>query len=174
MLYPNDNHIAGKELRLKQQYFFVSASIQAAITKFKKKHGDISKLPEKVTFQMNDTHPTVAVAELMRILLDEENLGWNEAWDITTKCCAYTNHTTMAEALEKWPINLFSRLLPRIYQIIQEIDRRFVEQVRAQYPGNEEKVKKMAILMDGQVKMHILRSLQAILSTVLQSCIQRS
>ena len=153
VLYPNDNHIAGKELRLKQQYFFVSASIQAAITKFKKKHGDISKLPEKVTFQMNDTHPTVAVAELMRILLDEENLGWNEAWDITTKCCTYTNHTIMAEALEKWPINLFSRLLPRIYQIIQEIDRRFVEQVRAQYPGNEEKVKKMAILMDGQVKM---------------------
>ena len=144
VLYPNDNHYAGKELRLKQQYFFVSASIQAAITKFKKKHGDISKLPEKVTFQMNDTHPTVAVAELMRILLDEENLGWNEAWDITTKCCAYTNHTIMAEALEKWPIDLFSRLLPRIYQIIQE---------RAQYPGNEEKVKKMAILMDGQVKM---------------------
>ena len=153
VLYPNDNHIAGKELRLKQQYFFVSASIQAAITKFKKKHGDISKLPEKVTFQMNDTHPTVAVAELMRILLDEENLGWNEAWDITTKCCAYTNHTIMAEALEKWPVDLFSRLLPRIYQIIQEIDRRFVEQVRTQYPGNEEKVKKMAILMDGQVKM---------------------
>ena len=153
VLYPNDNHIAGKELRLKQQYFFVSASIQAAITKFKKKHGDISKLPEKVTFQMNDTHPTVAVAELMRILLDEENLGWNEAWDITTKCCAYTNHTIMAEALEKWPIDLFSRLLPRIYQIIQEIDRRFIERVRAQYPGNEEKVKKMAILMDGQVKM---------------------
>ena len=153
VLYPNDNHIAGKELRLKQQYFFVSASIQAAITKFKKKHGDISKLPEKVTFQMNDTHPTVAVAELMRILLDEENLGWNEAWDITTKCCAYTNHTIMAEALEKWPIDLFSRLFPRIYQIIQEIDRRFIAQVRAQYPGNEEKVKKMAILMDGQVKM---------------------
>ena len=153
VLYPNDNHYAGKELRLKQQYFFVSASIQAAIKKFKKKHNDISKLPEKVTFQMNDTHPTVAVAELMRILLDEEDLGWNEAWDITTKCCAYTNHTIMAEALEKWPIDLFSKLLPRIYQIIQEIDRRFIEQVRAQYPGNEEKVKKMAILMDGQVKM---------------------
>ncbi len=153
VLYPNDNHYAGKELRLKQQYFFVSASIQAAIAKFKKKHNDITKLPEKVTFQMNDTHPTVAVAELMRILLDEEDLGWNEAWDITTKCCAYTNHTIMAEALEKWPIDLFSKLLPRIYQIIQEIDRRFIEQVRAQYPGNEEKVKKMAILMDGQVKM---------------------
>ena len=153
VLYPNDNHIAGKELRLKQQYFFVSASIQAAITKFKKKHGDISKLPEKVTFQMNDTHPTVAVAELMRILLDEENLGWNEAWDITTKCCAYTNHTIMSEALEKWPIDLFSKLLPRIYQIVQEIDRRFVIQVREMYPGNEEKVQKMAILMDGQVRM---------------------
>ena len=153
VLYPNDNHYAGKELRLKQQYFFVSASIQAAVAKFKKKHGDISKLPEKVTFQMNDTHPTVAVAELMRILLDEEDLGWNEAWDITTKCCAYTNHTIMAEALEKWPIDLFSKLLPRIYQIIQEIDRRFIAQVRAQYPGNEEKVRKMAILMDGQVKM---------------------
>ena len=153
VLYPNDNHYAGKELRLKQQYFFVSASLQAAIAKYKKKHGDIHKLYEKVTFQMNDTHPTVAVAELMRILLDEENLGWNEAWDITTKCCAYTNHTIMAEALEKWPIDLFSRLLPRIYQIIQEIDRRFIAQVRAQYPGNEEKVKKMAILMDGQVKM---------------------
>ena len=153
VLYPNDNHYAGKELRLKQQYFFVSASIQAAIAKFKKKHNDISKLPEKVTFQMNDTHPTVAVAELMRILLDEEDLGWNEAWDITTKCCAYTNHTIMAEALEKWPIDLFSKLLPRIYQIIQEIDRRFIEQVRGQYPGNEEKVRKMAILMDGQVKM---------------------
>ena len=153
VLYPNDNHIAGKELRLKQQYFFVSASIQAAITKFKKKHGDISKLPEKVTFQMNDTHPTVAVAELMRILLDEENLGWNEAWDITTKCCAYTNHTIMAEALEKWPIELFSRLLPRVYQIIEEIDRRYVNMIREKYPNNPEKVKSMAILYDGQVKM---------------------
>ena len=153
VLYPNDNHIAGKELRLKQQYFFVSASIQAAITKFKKKHGDISKLPEKVTFQMNDTHPTVAVAELMRILLDEENLGWNEAWDITTKCCAYTNHTIMAEALEKWPIDLFSRLLPRIYQIIQEIDRRFIIQVEEMYPGNEDKKRTMGILRDGQVRM---------------------
>ena len=153
VLYPNDNHIAGKELRLKQQYFFVSASIQAAITKFKKKHGDISKLPEKVTFQMNDTHPTVAVAELMRILLDEENLGWNEAWDITTKCCAYTNHTIMAEALEKWPIELFSRLLPRIYQIVEEINRRFVMEIEAKYPGNQEKIRKMAIIYDGQVKM---------------------
>ena len=153
VLYPNDNHIAGKELRLKQQYFFVSASIQAAITKFKKKHGDISKLPEKVTFQMNDTHPTVAVAELMRILIDEEGLGWDQAWDITTKCCAYTNHTIMSEALEKWPIELFSRLLPRVYQIIEEINRRFILEIQQKYPGNFEKIKKMAIIYDGQVKM---------------------
>ena len=153
VLYPNDNHYAGKELRLKQQYFFISASVQEAVDKYMRTHTDLHKFHEKVAFQLNDTHPTVAVAELMRILLDEENLGWNEAWDITTKCCAYTNHTIMAEALEKWPIDLFSRLLPRIYQIIQEIDRRFIAQVRAQYPGNEEKVKKMAILMDGQVKM---------------------
>ncbi len=153
VLYPNDNHYAGKELRLKQQYFFISASIQTAIDRYKKSHEQIERLHEKVTFQMNDTHPTVAVAELMRILLDEEGLGWNEAWEVTTKTCAYTNHTIMAEALEKWPIDLFSRLLPRVYQIIQEIDRRFVEQIRSQYPGEEEKVRKMAILRDGQVKM---------------------
>ena len=153
VLYPNDNHYAGKELRLKQQYFFISASVQRAIKKFKALHSDIHELPEKVVFQMNDTHPSVAVAELMRILVDEEGLGWDEAWDITTRTCAYTNHTIMAEALEKWPIDLFSRLLPRIYQIVQEIDRRFVLQIQEQYPGNEEKVQKMAILRDGQVKM---------------------
>ena len=153
VLYPNDNHYAGKELRLKQQYFFVSASLQAALEKYKKNHDDIHKLPEKMTIQMNDTHPTVAVAELMRLLLDEEGLGWDEAWEITTKTCAYTNHTIMAEALEKWPIDLFSRLLPRVYQIIQEIDRRFVTKIREMYPGNEEKVAKMQILRDGQVKM---------------------
>ena len=153
VLYPNDNHYAGKELRLKQQYFFVSASLQAALTKYKNHHDDIHKLPEKMTIQMNDTHPTVAVAELMRLLLDEEGLGWDEAWEITTKTCAYTNHTIMAEALEKWPIDLFSRLLPRVYQIIQEIDRRFVAKIREMYPGNEEKVAKMQILRDGQVKM---------------------
>ena len=153
VLYPNDNHYAGKELRLKQQYFFVSASLQAALTKYKKHHDDIHKLPEKMTIQMNDTHPTVAVAELMRLLLDEEGLGWDESWEITTKTCAYTNHTIMAEALEKWPIDLFSRLLPRVYQIIQEIDRRFVAKIREMYPGNEEKVAKMQILRDGQVKM---------------------
>ena len=153
VLYPNDNHYAGKELRLKQQYFFVSESLQEAVDKYKRTHDDITKLYEKMTIQMNDTHPTVAVAELMRILLDEEGLGWNEAWNVTTKTCAYTNHTIMAEALEKWPIDLFSRLLPRVYQIIQEIDRRFILQIHAQYPGNEEKVRKMAILRDGQVKM---------------------
>ena len=153
VLYPNDNHYAGKELRLKQQYFFISASVQAAIEKYKKTHSDIRKFHEKVTFQMNDTHPTVAVAELMRILLDEEGLEWDEAWEVTTKTCAYTNHTIMAEALEKWPIELFSRLLPRIYQIVEEINRRFVQEIQAKYPGNQEKVRKMAIIYDGQVKM---------------------
>ena len=153
VLYPNDNHMAGKELRLKQQYFFVSASVQEAVAKYKKKHSDIRKFYEKATFQLNDTHPTVAVAELMRILMDEEGLEWDEAWEVTTKTCAYTNHTIMAEALEKWPIELFSRLLPRIYQIVEEINRRFVNQIQEQYPGNYEKVKKMAIIMDGQVKM---------------------
>ncbi len=153
VLYPNDNHYAGKELRLKQQYFFVSASLQAAVAKYMRAHDDIRKLYEKATFQMNDTHPTVAVAELMRILLDDYQLEWNEAWDVTTKACAYTNHTIMAEALEKWPIDLFSKLLPRVYQIVQEIDRRFIVQVREMYPGDEEKVRKMGILRDGQVKM---------------------
>ena len=153
VLYPNDNHYSGKELRLKQQYFFVSASLQTAIKKFKEKNKKIQDLPKKVTFQMNDTHPTLTVAELMRILMDEEGLEWDEAWDITTKTCAYTNHTIMAEALEKWPIELFSRLLPRIYQIVEEINRRFVIKIQEMYPGNQEKVKSMAILYDGQVKM---------------------
>ncbi len=153
VLYPNDNHYAGKELRLKQQYFFISASIQEAVEKYMRTHDDVRKLHEKVVFQLNDTHPTVTVAELMRILMDEYNLGWDEAWAVTTKTCAYTNHTIMSEALEKWPIELFSRLLPRIYQIVEEINRRFIEQIRAKYPGNEEKVRKMAIIYDGQVKM---------------------
>ena len=153
VLYPNDNHYAGKELRLKQQYFFISASLQRAVSKYKENHDDIRKLYEKVVFQMNDTHPTVAVAELMRILLDDEGLEWDEAWDITRRCCAYTNHTIMAEALEKWPIELFSRLLPRIYQIVEEINRRFILEIQKRYPGNNEKVRKMAIIYDGQVKM---------------------
>ena len=153
VLYPNDNHYAGKELRLKQQYFFISASLQVALKKFKETNDDIHKLPEKIVFQMNDTHPTVAVAELMRLLLDQEGLNWDEAWGITTKCCAYTNHTIMAEALEKWPIELFSRLLPRVYQIVEDINRRFLIEVQNKYPDNYEKVKKMAIIFDGQVKM---------------------
>ena len=153
VLYPNDNHYAGKELRLKQQYFFISASLQVALKKFKETNDDIHKLPEKIVFQMNDTHPTVAVAELMRLLLDQEGLNWDEAWGITTKCCAYTNHTIMAEALEKWPIELFSRLLPRVYQIVEELNRRFLIEVQNKYPNNYEKVKKMAIIFDGQVKM---------------------
>ncbi len=153
VLYPNDNHYSGKELRLKQQYFFVSASLQTAINKFKEKNKKIQDLPKKVTFQMNDTHPTLTVAELMRILMDDEGLEWDEAWDITTKTCAYTNHTIMAEALEKWPIELFSRLLPRVYQIVEEINRRFVIKINEMYPGDQDKVKSMAILYDGQVKM---------------------
>ena len=153
VLYPNDNHYAGKELRLKQQYFFISASVQAAVDRYKRGHNDIRKIYEKVTFQMNDTHPTVCVAELMRILVDEEGLDWDTAWDITTKTCAYTNHTIMAEALEKWPIELFSRLLPRIYQIIEEINRRFQIEVQMRYPGDMEKLRKMAIIYDGQIKM---------------------
>ena len=153
VLYPNDNHYAGKELRLKQQYFFISASIQEAIAKFKKNHDDLHDLPKKVTFQLNDTHPTMTVAELMRILLDEEGMTWEEAWDITTHTCAYTNHTIMAEALEKWPIELFSKLLPRVYQIIEEINRRFILEIQNKYPGNQEKIRKMAIIYDGQVKM---------------------
>jgi len=156
VLYPNDNHYAGKELRLKQQYFFVSASLQAAVAKYKRCHDDITKLYEKMTIQMNDTHPTVAVAELMRILLDVEGLGWDEAWEITQKTCAYTNHTIMAEALEKWPIDLFSKLLPRIYQIVEEINRRFEVQIRNLYPGDEKKVEKMAVLYNGQVRMAYL------------------
>lgn len=153
VLYPNDNHYAGKELRLKQQYFFISASIQTAINKFKENNSDLHDIPKKITFQLNDTHPTVTVAELMRILVDEEGLEWDDAWDITCHTCAYTNHTIMAEALEKWPIELFSRLLPRVYQIIEEIDRRYVNMIREKYPNNPEKVKSMAILYDGQVKM---------------------
>ncbi|MDO5408111.1 MAG: glycogen/starch/alpha-glucan phosphorylase [Eubacteriales bacterium] len=153
VLYPNDNHYSGKELRLRQQYFFISASVQRAVLKYMENHDDIRKFYEKNVFQLNDTHPTVAVAELMRILLDDYGLTWEEAWDVTTKTCAYTNHTIMSEALEKWPIELFSRLLPRIYQIVEEINRRFINQIQQMYPGNQQKVAKMAIIYDGQVKM---------------------
>lgn len=153
VLYPNDNHYAGKELRLKQQYFFISASVQEAVAKYMRTHDDVRKFHEKVAFQLNDTHPTVAIAELMRILMDEHYLSWEEAWEVTTKTCAYTNHTIMSEALEKWPIELFSRLLPRVYQIVEEINRRFIIQIERAYPGNQDKVRKMAIIYDGQVKM---------------------
>ena len=153
VLYPNDNHYAGKELRLKQQYFFISASVQRALEKFRQKHDNIFDLPSKVVFQLNDTHPTVAVPELMRLLLDEEGLSWEEAWSITQKTCAYTNHTIMSEALEKWPIELFSRLLPRIYQIVEEINKRFVEAIEKKYPGNQEKIRRMAVIYDGQIRM---------------------
>ena len=153
VLYPNDNHYAGKELRLKQQYFFVSATVQRAVERYKESHPDVRKLHEKVCFQMNDTHPAVTVAELMRILIDDEKLEWDEAWEVTTKTCAYTNHTIMAEALERWPIDLFSRLLPRIYQIVDEINRRFVDEIHRKYPNQPDKVRKMAILYDGCVRM---------------------
>ncbi|WP_349673042.1 glycogen/starch/alpha-glucan phosphorylase [Lacrimispora sp.] len=153
VLYPNDNHYAGKELRLKQQYFFISASVQRAVIKYMENHDDIHKFYEKNVFQLNDTHPTVAVPELMRILLDDYGLSWDEAWEITTRTCAYTNHTIMSEALEKWPIELFSRLLPRIYQIVEEINRRFQQKIGQMYPGNQDKVRKMAIVYDGQVRM---------------------
>lgn len=153
VLYPCDDHYAGKELRLKQQYFFVSASVQTAIKKYLDNHDDIRKLHEKVVFQLNDTHPTVCVAELMRNLMDVYGLEWDEAWEVTTKTTAYTNHTIMAEALEKWPVDLFSNLLPRCYEIIQEINRRFVEKIKEMYPGNEEKIKKMSIIENGQIRM---------------------
>lgn len=156
VLYPNDNHYAGKELRLKQQYFFVSATLQEALVKHLKMYGTLSNMPEKIAFQMNDTHPTVAVAELMRLLMDEYGMGWEEAWRITTQCCAYTNHTIMAEALEKWPIDLFSRLLPRVYQIVEEINKRFLDEIRAKYPNNNEKIRNLAIICDGQIRMAYL------------------
>ena len=153
VLYPNDTHYSGKELRLKQQYFFVSATLQTAIKKFKQNHSDIHELPDRVVFQLNDTHPTITVPELMRILVDEEELEWDDAWSIVTKCCAYTNHTIMAEALEKWPVDLFMRLLPRVYQMVEEINRRFVNTIETTYPGNYEKVRKMAIIYEGQIRM---------------------
>ena len=158
VLYPNDNHIAGKELRLKQQYFFISASVQTAVQRYLRNHDDIRHFYEKAVFQLNDTHPTVAVAELMRILMDEYYLSWDEAWEVTTKTCCYTNHTIMSEALEKWPVDLFQRLLPRIYQIVDEINRRFVDQIMRTYTGSagidvQAKIRSMAILYDNQVKM---------------------
>ncbi|HCT64702.1 MAG TPA: glycogen phosphorylase [Lachnospiraceae bacterium] len=156
VLYPADEHYSGKELRLRQQYLFISATVQRVIQRFKEMHADFSLLPEKVAFQLNDTHPTVAVAELMRVLIDENELPWDDAWEITTKVCAYTNHTIMSEALEKWPIELFSKLLPRIYQIVEEINRRFCVQLMEKYGEDNNKIRKMAIVADGQVRMAYL------------------
>ena len=157
VLYPNDNHTAGKELRLKQQYFFISATLQTAVRKYKESHkGSLKGFQDKVVFQMNDTHPSMTVPELMRILMDEEKFEWDEAWEVVTHCCAYTNHTIMAEALEKWPIDLFERLLPRVYMIINEIDRRFKISILEKFPGDYDRVERMAILKDGQVRMAYL------------------
>ena len=153
VLYPSDDHYAGKELRLKQQYFFVSATLQSVIKRYMESHNDIHTLPEKVVFQLNDTHPTIAIAELMRILIDDYSIDWADAWNITHKCCAYTNHTIMAEALEKWPTDLFARLLPRCYQIIEELNRRMIHNIMEKYPGNDEKIQIMAIIFDGQIRM---------------------
>lgn len=156
VLYPADEHIQGKELRLRQQYFFISATVQRVIDRFKKDHSDFKLLPEKVAFQLNDTHPSIAVAELMRVLVDENDVPWDDAWEITTKVCAYTNHTIMSEALEKWPIELFSRLLPRIYMIIEEINRRFCIELVQKYGNNPSKIHDMSIIADGQIKMAYL------------------
>jgi glycogen phosphorylase len=156
VLYPADEHVSGKELRLKQQYFFVSATIQRVIQRFIEKNDDFNLLPEKVQFQLNDTHPSVAVAELMRILVDEHNVDWNEAWEITKKTCAYTNHTILSEALEKWPTELFSRILPRVYMIIEEINRRFCALLITRFGEDPKKLRKMAIIADGQIRMAYL------------------
>ena len=156
VLYPADEHMQGKELRLRQQYFFISATVQRVIERFKEKHTDFHLLPEKVAFQLNDTHPSVAVAELMRVLVDENDVPWEDAWEITQKVCAYTNHTIMSEALEKWPMELFSRLLPRIYQIVEEINRRYCLTLIEKYGQNPDKLRNMAIIADGQIRMAYL------------------
>lgn len=156
VLYPADDHYSGKELRLRQQYFFISATIQKIVDRFKSKHTDFNEFPDKVALQLNDTHPTIAVAELMRVLVDDNDIPWVQAWEITKKTCAYTNHTIMSEALEKWPIELFSRLLPRIYQIIEEINRRFCIELMEKYPHNDAKIRDMAIIADGNVRMAYL------------------
>jgi starch phosphorylase len=154
VLYPNDSAPQGKILRLRQQYFFVSASLQDLVMAFKRKYGeDFSKFPEKVAIQLNDTHPVVAIPELMRILIDWQNLPWDIAWDITTRTCGYTNHTILSEALEKWPIDLFRQQLPRITMIVEEINRRFVEELRVKYPDDYGKHRHMSIIGDGVVKM---------------------
>ncbi len=156
VLYPADEHYSGKELRLKQQYFFISATVQRVINKFKEEHDDFSLLPDRIAFQLNDTHPAVAVAELMRVLVDENDIPWDDAWVMTRKICAYTNHTIMSEALEKWPIELFSRLLPRIYQIVEEINKRYCAALIERFGNDPQKIRDMAIIADGQIRMAYL------------------
>jgi len=153
VLYPEDSFYEGKMLRLKQQYFFVSAGVQSIIRHFKKHGKDIELLDEKAAIHINDTHPTLAIPELMRILVDEEGLEWDTAWRITTNTISYTNHTILAEALEKWPVDMFKKLLPRIYMIVEEINKRYCEGLWNKYPGNSDKVNRMSIIADNKVKM---------------------
>jgi len=152
VLYPNDNFFVGRELRLKQQYFFVSATLQDAIRRHRKKHGSLANFADKQVVQLNDTHPSIAIAELMRILVDIEHFAWDEAWQITVSTFAYTNHTVLPEALEKWRVWLIERVLPRHMQIIFEINRRFLDQVRAHFPGDDERVRRMSIIEEGEEK----------------------
>lgn len=152
-LYPSDKTKEGKKLRLKQQYFLASASTQLIVSQFKEQYKDFKHFTKKVALHINDTHPALVIPELMRILMDENGFGWDEAWDITTKCCSYTNHTIMKEAQEVWSIDMFKELLPRVYQIIEEIDKRFVAELRRNHTDAEAKVKSMAILYDGQIRM---------------------
>ena len=156
VLYPDDSFYEGKILRLKQQYFFVSAGIQRIIRHYKKHGGNVKEFDEKISIHINDTHPTLAIPELMRILLDEEGLPWEEAWRITTNTVSYTNHTILAEALEKWPIEMFRNLLPRIYMLVEEINRRYCAELWNKYTGQWDKISRMAIIADGQVRMATL------------------
>ncbi len=152
-LYPDDTNYEGRILRLKQEYFFVSAGVQSIIRWYKRRNYPLREFHRKNAFHINDTHPALAVPELMRILMDEEGMGWDEAFDITRRTISYTNHTTMSEALEAWPVDMFSGLLPRIYQIVEELNKRFCLQVEELYPGDGERVRKMAIIADGRVRM---------------------
>lgn len=164
VLYPNDKTMLGKELRLKQQYFFVSASLQDIIRSYKLNHSDFSKFAELNAIQLNDTHPAVAIPELMRLLIDEENLGWEEAWDIAGKTFGYTNHTVLSEALEKWSVKLFEKLLPRHLQIIYEINYRFLDKVRKHYHNDLDKLQNMSLIEEGHEKMVRMANLAIVAS----------
>ena len=175
-LYPDDTNHEGRMLRLKQEYFFVSAGIQSIVRWYKKRSYPLSEFADKNAFHINDTHPALAVPELMRIFMDEYGLGWDEAFDITCRTISYTNHTTMVEALETWPVDMFSALLPRIYMIVEELNKRFCRQIEELYPGDTERVRKMAIIADGRVKMshlaivgsHSINGVAKIHTTILQ------